>query len=220
MILFNGFLSAAVDSSGTGSSGFRDGLRSPAGIHLRGPAIRLILRRFQAVRGGLRPGVASQKIGPDASDMPRFAPQHTKCSGRNHKNNGLEASGESFSGQAVIICTEKTVSKHLAEKVFNGTSAGQMPFSQTRVSALSDTTGPLLDSELDSRVHRGIHPPISGALHARTTPVYRFHRARNGNRLALRCLSENSVTRRFSLTADPRFPRRTAASVWWELPAR
>ena len=77
MILFNGFLSAAVDSSGTGSSGFRDGLRSPAGIHLRGPAMRLILRRFQAVRGGLRPGVASQKSGPVASDVPRFARQHT-----------------------------------------------------------------------------------------------------------------------------------------------
>lgn len=117
MILFNGFLSAAVDSSGTGSSGFRDGLRSPAGIHLRGPAMRLILRRFQAVRGGLRPGVASQKIGPDASDMPRFARQHTKCTGRNREINGLAGCGEGFCGQPGTACPKNRL-PHLFGECF------------------------------------------------------------------------------------------------------
>jgi hypothetical protein len=38
----------------------------------------LLLRHYQAILGWIPTGVASQKIGPDASDMPRFARQHTK----------------------------------------------------------------------------------------------------------------------------------------------
>jgi hypothetical protein len=57
--------------------------------------------------------VASQKIRPDAGDVASFAPQHTKCSGRNRKNNGLAGCGESFSGQAVTVRTEKTVVSRL-----------------------------------------------------------------------------------------------------------
>ena len=77
MILFDRFLSAVVDSAGAGSSGFPTGLRGPAGIHLRGPSRVLILRIFQAFRGGLRTRVDSQKNRPDASEIARFAPQHT-----------------------------------------------------------------------------------------------------------------------------------------------
>ena len=84
--------------------GFPSGLRGPAGIHLRDPASLLILRRFQAFRGGFRARVDSQKNRSDASEVARCAPQHTKCSGRNRKNNELAASGDSFSGQAVSVC--------------------------------------------------------------------------------------------------------------------
>lgn len=80
------------------------GLRGPAGIHLRGPARGLILRIFQAYWGGFRAWVDSQKNRPDASEMPRCAPQHRRCTERNLKNNDLAAGGESFFGQAVGVC--------------------------------------------------------------------------------------------------------------------
>ena len=54
--------------------------------------------------GWIPSGVDSQKNRPDASEIARCAPQHTKCSGRNRKNNELAASGDSFSGQAVSVC--------------------------------------------------------------------------------------------------------------------
>ena len=95
-------------------------------------------KKFQSIRGGFRARADSQKNRPDASEIARCAPQHTKCTERNRKNNGLEVGGESFSGQAVTICTEKTVSKRLSEKVFNGASGGQMPLTQTHVLTIPD----------------------------------------------------------------------------------
>ena len=86
MILFDRFLSAVVDSAGAGSSGFPTGLRGPAGIHLRGPSRVLILRIFQAFRGGFRARVDSQKNRPDASEVARCAPQHTAAARRDPQN--------------------------------------------------------------------------------------------------------------------------------------
>lgn len=80
------------------------GLRGPAGIHLRGPSRVLILRIFQAFWGGFQARVDSQKNRPDASEIARCAPQHTKCTERSHKNNALATGGESFSGQSVGVC--------------------------------------------------------------------------------------------------------------------
>ncbi len=77
MILFDRFLSAVVDSTDAGSSGFPTGLRGPAGIHLQGLARGLILQRFQAIRGEFRTRVDSQKNRSDASEVARSAPPYT-----------------------------------------------------------------------------------------------------------------------------------------------
>jgi hypothetical protein len=80
-------------------------------------------------------GVASQKNGPDAGDVARFAPQHTKCSGRNRKNNGLAGCGESFFGQPVAVRTKKTVDFWLRRRFSAGQAVGNCP-SQTTPSNL------------------------------------------------------------------------------------
>ena len=49
-------------------------------------------------------GVDSQKNHPDAGEIARCAPQHTKRTERNRENNGLAAVGDSFYGQAVGVC--------------------------------------------------------------------------------------------------------------------
>lgn len=175
MILFDRFLAVAVDSTGTGSTSFRGGLRSPAGIHLRGPARRLILRRFPAVRGGLRPGVASQKISPDASDMPRFARQHTKCTGRNHEINGLAGSGESFYGQPVTACPKKPSLASVRRTLAEGQAVGNCPSRNPATIPIPITVGPWQDSRLDPGSQCGIHQSERGeqALR-RTLPIMMF----------------------------------------------
>ena len=84
-----------------GWSGFRAGPRmwnprriSPAaGVRrypLRSPPAKcLFYRAISAVFGWLPEGVASQKSGPVASDVPRFARQHTFSARKEPENNGL-----------------------------------------------------------------------------------------------------------------------------------
>jgi hypothetical protein len=49
----------------------------------------LLLRHYQAILGWIPTVVASQKIGSDAGDMPRFARQHTFRPEKEPENNGL-----------------------------------------------------------------------------------------------------------------------------------
>ena len=67
--------------------GWTPGLRTPAASldSAKGPAAagrvrfqRFVLFRFSAGRGWIPAGVASQKTGPVAGDIARFARQHTK----------------------------------------------------------------------------------------------------------------------------------------------
>jgi hypothetical protein len=137
---------AKLDCIIAGSSGFQGGLRSPLVIHPRSPARCLVLRSFQAFRGGFRAGWTPKKIALTLAKLRTAPPQHTKCPGRNRKNNDLAAEGESFSSQPHTICTEKTVSKRFSEKVFSGASGGQMPLPQTRFRHCPTATGLQLDS--------------------------------------------------------------------------
>ena len=178
-----------------GSSSFQTGLRGPAGIHLRSPDRVLILRRFQAILGGVRTWVDSQKNRPDASEVARCAPpQHTKHTERKSKNNGLAFCGESFSSQPHTTCTEKTVAKRLSEKVLHGASGGQMPLAQTCVLTLPDhhwtptefRTGPRGPPEYPARDQHG----FDLAHHPEYTDI---HSAQEAIRLAVRCLARNCL---------------------------
>ena len=99
MILFDRLACAAAIEGrrggfrGWGPAGFRwwppgwipTGFRSPPGIHLRGPARRLILRRFRAIRGGLRPGWTPKNSALSLAIL-RASPASIRISpGRNRK---------------------------------------------------------------------------------------------------------------------------------------
>lgn len=93
-----------MDSADAGSSGF---CRWTPGASRYPPAGSSYGADFTNISGDLGwipNGVDSQKNRPDASEIARFASQHTKCTGRNHKNNDFTECGENFSGQAVGVC--------------------------------------------------------------------------------------------------------------------
>ncbi len=50
----------------------------------------IVITLLFAVQGWIPEGVASQKSGPVASDVPRFAPQHTFSARKEPENKGLE----------------------------------------------------------------------------------------------------------------------------------
>ena len=86
-----------------------------------------------------------------------LAPQHTQGAGRNRKINGLAAGGESFSGHAITVFTEKTVANTALENVFMGFRWAVDPRKPAPLKPLFLTTGPQLDSRLDCGVHHGVH---------------------------------------------------------------
>ena len=75
--------------------------------------------------------VASQKNRPAASEMPRFARQHTQCTERNRKINDLAEGGESSHRFSGLHLTEKTVEIHRSELVFGRASDGRSTLSKT-----------------------------------------------------------------------------------------
>ena len=75
--------------------------------------------------------VASQKNRPAASEMPRFARQHTQRTERNRKINDLAESGESSNRFSGMHLTEKTVEIPQSETVFAGASDGRSTLSKT-----------------------------------------------------------------------------------------
>jgi hypothetical protein len=61
------------------------GFRGPGYPPRRRASKSLLLRDYQPIRGWTPAGVASQKIGPDTGDMPRFARRHAFQPERNRK---------------------------------------------------------------------------------------------------------------------------------------
>ena len=87
--------------------------------------------KFSGDPGWTPTKVASQKNRPAASEMPRFARQHTKCTERNRKINDLAESGESSNRFSGMHLTEKTVEIPQSETVFAGAGDGRSTLSKT-----------------------------------------------------------------------------------------
>jgi hypothetical protein len=104
-----------VDTPGFWTPGSRlDSTRGPAatrGVQLQGFEFAV----FQAGSGGRGFRVASQKSGPVASDVPRFARQHTFSAGKEPYNQWVRSF---FSCHPVTVFTRKTVSINGLETVF------------------------------------------------------------------------------------------------------
>ena len=94
--------------------------------------------KVSAPAGGFWIPVASQKNRPVASEMPRFARQHTQCTERNRKINDLAEYGESSHRFFGMHLTEKTVEIPQSETVLAGASDGRSTLSKTPYLSLLD----------------------------------------------------------------------------------
>ena len=94
-----------LDSAGGPRWWIPAGFRSPAGIHLRGPARSLILRRIQAIRGGFRPGWTPKKIALTLAKSRASPPRIRFTPIRTRKIRGLDAEAHPVS-QLVPLANE------------------------------------------------------------------------------------------------------------------
>ena len=127
MILVDGFLCGRVASTGGLLWWLQTGLRNP-------PVESSYTSDFKRVSvdpGWIPTRVDSQKNRPAASEMPRFARQHTQRTERNRKINDLAESGESSNRFSGMHLTEKTVEIPQSETGFAGASDGPSTLSKT-----------------------------------------------------------------------------------------
>lgn len=103
-----------LDSAGGLRWWIPTGLRGPPGIHLRSPARCLILRRFQAIRGGLRPGWTPKKIALSLAKFRASPPRIQFTPRRTRKINGFGAEVHQVSQLAPLAneTDRSTLSSH------------------------------------------------------------------------------------------------------------
>ena len=105
---------AKLDSIIAGPSGFQGGLRSPLGIHLRGPVKCLILRRFQTIWGGFRLGWTPKKNALTLAKLRAQPPTIVYTPRRTRKINelGIEAHPVSQLADSANETDRSTLSSH------------------------------------------------------------------------------------------------------------
>jgi hypothetical protein len=131
MILFDRLARAPIDGRRSGFRGWGPaglcrwtpgwipaGFRSPAGIHLRGPARPLILRRFQAIRGGLQAGWTPKKIALTLAKSRASPPRIQLQPGRTREINGLGAEAHPVSQLAAIGQRNRSINTFVSRSPF------------------------------------------------------------------------------------------------------
>lgn len=131
MILFDRLARAPIDGR---RAGFRCGVRvdsasgprwwiptgpwGPPGIHLRSPARCLILRLFQALLGGLRPGWTPKKIALSLAKFRASPPRIRFQPGRTRKINRLGAEAHTVSQLAAIGQRNRSINTFVSRSPF------------------------------------------------------------------------------------------------------
>ena len=97
------------------------------GIHPESTQQAAVIAWLFTVSGWTLTGVDSQKNRPDAGDVARCAPQHTKCTERNRKNNDLAVGGESFPVNRSPFAPKKPSPNAFQRRFSTGQAVGRCP---------------------------------------------------------------------------------------------